>query len=49
MKKYNLYSPATRILNAYKHQFPLDNFDKIPDFIIDNFEMNDNFKMNEME
>ena len=40
-KMYNLYSPATRILNAYKQQFPLDNFDKIRDFIIDNFYMND--------
>ena len=49
MKMYNLYNPATRILNAYKWQFPLDNFAKIRDFIIDNFEMNDNFEMDEME
>ena len=48
-KIHNLHSPATRILNAYKHQFPLDNFDKIRDFIIDNFDMNANFEMNEME
>ena len=40
MKMFNLYSPATRILNEYKWQFPLDNFDKIRDFIIINFEMN---------
>ena len=49
MKIYNLFSPATLILNAYTHQFPLDNFDKIRDFIIDNFEINDNFEIIEME
>ena len=48
-KMYNLYSPAKRILNAYKQQFPRDNFDKIRDFIINNFEINDDFEMNEME
>ena len=49
MKIYNLFSPATRILNAYTQQFPLDNFDKIRDFIIHSFEMNVKFYMNEME
>ena len=32
---------ATQILNAYTQQFPLDNFDKIRDLIIDNFEINE--------
>ena len=46
---YNLYSPAQWFLNAYKQQFPRDNFYKIRNFIIDNFEINDDFEMNEME
>ena len=44
-KMYSLYSPATLILKAYKQQFPPNNFDNISNFIIDNFEMNDNFEM----
>ena len=36
----NLYSPTTRILNAYRWQFPDDNFDKIREFIADNFNCN---------
>ena len=32
-----------------KQQFPPDNFDKILNFIIDYFEIKDNFDINEME
>ena len=33
----------------WMHTFPLDNFDKIRNFIIDNFDIKDNFEINEME
>ena len=49
VEMFNLYSPTSRILTVYRQQFPRDNFDKIGNFIIDNFGINDNFEMNEIE
>ena len=37
VEMYNLYSPTSRILTAYRQQFPCENFDKIRNFVIENF------------
>ena len=33
VEMYNLYSPTSRILTAYRQQFPRENFDKIREFL----------------
>ena len=30
---YNLYSPTSRIVTAYRQRFPCENFDKIREFL----------------
>ena len=49
VEMYNIYGPTSHILTAYRQRFPRENFDKIRNILIENFEMNNNFEMNEME